>query len=56
MVDDMREKLSASEHAEIFKGKDVGELLRFLKARDFNVDKAWEMYSTHLVPTYLATI
>lgn len=30
-------------------GDDVGELLRFLKARDWNVAKAWDQYQAHLV-------
>jgi hypothetical protein len=29
-------------------GKDVGELLRFLRAREFKIADAWTMYETHI--------
>jgi len=49
MVKEMRNKLGASKHVNLGdKGDDVGEILRFLRARDNNVNKAFEMYSAHL--------
>jgi len=44
----MRKKLTESDHGKKYKGEDVAELLRFLKARDNDLEKTWTMYSTHL--------